>query len=265
MYNVVKYSNWMNELRFNTFDKMDSDFLFTLCATIKNCHSEVIEIPFSYLKKAVHYPQNSNSLNSQFVQDLRRMNKKLLGIQCEMKGRRGVIVTFNLFSTFMIDAERKTLTVRVNPDFAFVLNDLVSEYTKFELDQFISLKSKYSKELYKQLKQWRKAGTAYFPVDELRIAMNCPEKYTMSQFMQKILQPAVKELKDKQCFKRLTLTQIHAKKKGAPVTGCRFTWVKELHEDIAVEDTWNDEGLTALDRDTSLFTADDFYIEEKGA
>ena len=55
---------------------------------------------------------------------------------------------FNLFSRFTIDKDQQTLTVRVNPEFTWLLNEFTDKlkgYTVFELKEFIELQSKYAK------------------------------------------------------------------------------------------------------------------------
>ena len=48
--------------------------------------------------------------------------------------------------------------VAVNPRFSFLLNDLTSQFTRFELAEFTALKSSYAKETYRRLKQYRQTG-----------------------------------------------------------------------------------------------------------
>lgn len=227
MYTVVKYSNWMNELNFSTFTATDFNFFFALCAKAKDQKTETITFTFDELKKLTNYKFTGTA---RFIEDLKRMNKKLLSIDCiiDMEDKAGTLAQLNLFSTFLTRVNDKTLTVRVNPDFCFILNDLLSNYTKFDLSIFVSLESKYSKELFKHFKQWNSTGKVTFPVEELRKKLGAPTSYTNGKFYQLILEPSIKELRTKGCFKNLKCTINYSKQPGRPVKSYTFTWVKPI-------------------------------------
>ena len=54
-------------------------------------------------------------------------------------------------------APKRTLTVSVNSRFSFLLNDLTSQFTRFELAEFTALRSSYAKECYRRLEQAERA------------------------------------------------------------------------------------------------------------
>ncbi|KQI10892.1 hypothetical protein K777_09700, partial [Campylobacter coli CVM 41970] len=58
------------------------------------------------------------------------------------------------------------ITLKINPDFAYLVNQLTTNFTAFELEEFIALSGKYAKTLYRLLKQFRTTGKAYFEWDE---------------------------------------------------------------------------------------------------
>lgn len=83
--------------------------------------------------------------------------------------------TINLFSEFAIyrDLNRnlktntatteaweefKKLEIEVNPKFEYIVNELTKNFTGFKLEEFIALSGKYTKTLYRLLKQFRKTG-----------------------------------------------------------------------------------------------------------
>lgn len=225
-YTVVKYSNWLNELNFSNFTVMDLNFFFALCAKAKEQHTDVINFSFDELKKVTNYKFTGTQ---RFVHDLKRMNSKLLGINCmiDMEDKAGTIAQFNLFSTFLIHVKEQNLTVRVNSDFIFILNDLLSNYTKFDLPIFISLDSKFSKELFRHLRQWSSTGKVTYTVGDLRSMLGAPKSYTNSQFYNFILKTAVAELCECGAFRYLRCTINHEHKKGRPVSGYTFTWKRD--------------------------------------
>ncbi|MEE6591683.1 replication initiation protein, partial [Campylobacter coli] len=66
------------------------------------------------------------------------------------------------------------ITLKINPDFAYLVNQLTTNFTAFELEEFIALSGKYAKTLYRLLKQFRTTGKAYFEWDEFCKVMDIP-------------------------------------------------------------------------------------------
>lgn len=219
---IVKYSNKMNNIPLKNFEKNDLNFFYTLCSKVKNIGSEIIEIPFEELKKSAQYKQSQE----RFVTDLDRMNKKL--IQCSGRFETDdEIVYFNLFSTFRIIKSRKVLKVRVNPDFKWLLNDIVKEFTSFELQEYVALEGIYSKALYRILKQWKTNGkTKKIGVEEFKELLSTPD-YAPKDIMKEIINPAIEDIKKHKAFENIWCEVIYAKKRGRPVEGYIFHFTKE--------------------------------------
>lgn len=188
---IVKYNNKMNKMPLKNFEKNDLNFFYAICSKVKEKSSELIEIPFENLKEMTGYDQAQNRL----ISDLDRMNSKL--IQCRGKFEdEDEIVYFNLFSTFRIVKSRKVLKIRVNPDFTWLMNDIVKEFTSFELQEYVALDGIYSKALYRLLKQWKTNGkTPKYSVDELKELLSIPN-YETRRFMDKIINPAIEDIKN---------------------------------------------------------------------
>lgn len=157
-----------------------------------------------------------------FVEDLKRMNEKLMKITCALKTDTEIIM-FVLFPTFAIN--KQTLTVSVNERFRFILNELVKNFTRFDLQEFVTLESKYSKSLYRLLKQYRTTGKYETEVNDFRLKMDCPESYNNKHFMQNIINPALKNLQG--YFQNLQCEPKYAHKRGNPVLGYIFTFTPE--------------------------------------
>lgn len=221
MLTVVKYSNWMNELNFSCFNATDFNLFFALCVKAREQGTDIISLSYDELRKLTNYKSTSND---RFAEDITRMNQKLMSISCMIEAKPGLQIQFNLFCTFWNDKKCRKLTVRVNPEFLFVLNDILSNYTRFDLPPFVSLNSKYSKELFKHFRQWSSVGKCSYSIDELREMLGVPKTYSNGLFYSKILGPAIEELSDKMCFSFLKCTPHYSKNRGHKVTGYTFTW-----------------------------------------
>ena len=66
-----------------------------------------------------------------------------------------------LFRKFSVKLDEQIVTVRVSEEMEYILNKLnidTGNWTQFEFFEFATLKSVYSKTVYRFLKQYRKTG-----------------------------------------------------------------------------------------------------------
>lgn len=219
---LVKYKNDMNTLHFHGFSAVDLDMLMALCSRMKDKDEDVMEFDFVYLKSIMEYKAKDND---RFINDLDTMNSKLIKVTASFKTDTKKVM-FVLFPTFEIDTEKETLKVRVNPDFKYLLNEITGQFTLFELQEFVSLSGKYSKNLYRLLKQYRRTGTYRIDAIEFQKRMDIPEELEKKYHMRNCIKPAIEELTRLCYFKDLKVEPIKARKKGAPVTAYEFTFRK---------------------------------------
>lgn len=220
---IVIYENYMNDLKFKGFTPVDLNFLMALCSLMRDKGTGAIQFTFYGLRQTAGYTRHSSK---QFISDIRRMHNKLMGMDCTL-GKGDCIVPFMLFSTFDVNLETETLTVSVNEEFMFILNDLTKDHTRFELGQFIDIDSKYAKNLYRLLKQFRCTGRYEVSMENFRERMDCPASYTNKHVMDKLIKPSLKELNGKGYFQNLKCETKCAHKRGAPVIGYIFTFTPE--------------------------------------
>ena len=229
---IVKYKNDMNKLSFKGFTKNDMNLFMSICSNVRENGKKEVIMDFEYLRSISGY--TATAIDS-FVKDLRKMSKDVMSVNCEIITDNKIDM-FNLFSRFTIDKDHQTLTVRVNPEFTWLLNEFTDKlkgYTVFELKEFVELHSKYAKNLYRILKQWRTTGEFVFNnIDDFRIKLDVPESYANRRLMEKIIKPAISEIQtlDKS-FKNIKCEPIYLHKRGRPVSGYKFNWVPEKRMD----------------------------------
>lgn len=232
---IVRYDNRMNTLKFNGFNKVDMNLLMALCSKMKDRSTDRITMTFDRIKELASYTSTDKQ---EFISDLERMSDRLMKVNSKII-TDGKIALFVLFPTFIIDPDEETLTVAVNQDFAFLLNEL-EQYTTFELEEFVDLKSKYAKNLYRLLKQWRTQGQYTFhDLVEFRNLMDIPSSYSNKKVMQKCVNVAIDEIGElDRSFKDFKCKPVYSKKRGKPLEKLIFTWqpeVAELAEDEQLE------------------------------
>lgn len=219
MNEIVKYENRINTLPLTGFSAVELDLFMALCAKTKEKGQEVLTFSYNELKTVTGLARKTDKY---FHDELYKMSDKMVRIHCHF-ANENEFVTFNLFSTFRGSLDKKELTVRVNKDFEFLLNELTKNFTRFELSEFVKLESKYSKSLYRILKQYRKTGTYTVEAEKFRELMDCPKSYENIYFMRDCVNVAVKEL-SQGYFEGLKVEPIRGTTRGRPVVAYTFTF-----------------------------------------
>lgn len=222
MNEVVQYSNDLNSVTFKNFTAMDINLLMVICAKLHERDTEVVVLTYKELRAITGSTQTSNI---EFTKTITRMNRKLLSLQCGIKmGTK--VGGFTLFITYLADYEQGLLEVQVHPKFRYLLNNLLGNYTIFELREFISLKSIYTKNLYRILKQFRITGVVKITdIKDFREKLECPEAYANKDFIRKIFKPSIEALE--KCFDGLSYELKTDSTIGRPLKSIKITFKQE--------------------------------------
>ena len=250
MNEIVKYRNELNKVALRNFKSKELDLFIAIISRMRDKEEEVT-FSFDYLKNLIQY-ETSNSIET-FHKELKSMYNKL--IKCVYGWEtEDEIVRFVLFTEYTIDKKNKTVKVGVNKKYSWVLNAITDGlFTRFELEEFVRLKSSYTKEFYRRMKQFRSTGFWSVNLDEFKRLMDIPVNYRMCDIDVWVLKPIQKELGDK--FK-LKVKKIYSKKsRGRPsVSGFEFTFSKEKYQAEETSKTKNRKEIR---------TPDDFFIHRK--
>lgn len=211
----------MNSIALKNFNAVEMDLFYALCTQVKNKGTDDILLHFEQLKELSNYKPTATK---RFINDLRRTNKKLLNLQFTFEDEH-VVEDFVLFTTFSINKDTETMTVSVNKRFNFFLNELTSNFTRFELEEFTNLESKYSKAMYRLLKQWRTIGKKEWSIEDFRYRLDIPKSYQLIDIDRKVLKPIIIELSS--IFKNFKVNKIK-RGRGGKVVALEFTFQKEL-------------------------------------
>ncbi|MCJ8343141.1 MAG: replication initiation protein [Cetobacterium sp.] len=218
---IIKYHNDMNKVSFAGFKEKELDLFFAICQKMKDKGANEIVFSFSDLRKLSQY---SNRSIERFYSDLDRVYKKMLELNLKYEDEKE-IRRFVLFSRYIIKKDEQIIIIKASEDFEYILNKLIGTFTKFDLVDFVSLKSVYSKNMFKLLKQWESKKNIKYEVEVLREILGVPSKYTTSNFNDRVLKPIMDELP--KYFNELCLEKL---KTGKKVTHLKFTWISRKEE-----------------------------------
>lgn len=234
MKEIVTYHNDINKISFPGFNEKELNVFFALIFLAKNQGIRELSISFSELKTLIN---DDGKNRKRFIATLVSLNDKLASLRQTLK-IDGKIYTFSLFNHLIVDDKEDILMIEVNKIFAFMLNDLIENFTQFELKKMINLKSAYSKNMFRLLKQWESKKEKKFSVDELRSLLTVPVSYNTSKFNEKVLNPIKEELPT--VLPKFDMTK---NKNGVKIVGYTFTWGEE--EEI-IEYTKEEEEIIAI-------------------
>ena len=189
---VVRYNNDLNNKTYlKNFNALELNFFMAICSKLKTQGTDEVIFTFNELKKKIQYDRETTRNTDNFISKLRSTNRKILNSICEIE-TKDYIDQFVLFPTFRISKKTGTLTVRINQDYAYLLNDF-SNFTEFGLANFIKLSSKYVKLLYKELMQFRSTGKLYLTMEDFRKKLDIPNSYSFSKIKDRILVPSIQD------------------------------------------------------------------------
>lgn len=189
---VVRYNNDLNNKTYlKNFNALELNFFMAICSKLKTQGTDEVIFSFSELKKKIQYDRETTRNTDNFISKLRSTNRKILNSICEIE-TKDYIDQFVLFPTFRISKKTGTLTVRINQDYAYLLNDF-SNFTEFGLANFIKLSSKYVKLLYKELMQFKSTGKLYLTMEDFRKKLDIPNSYSFSKIKNRILVPSIQD------------------------------------------------------------------------
>ncbi|KAB5900706.1 replication initiation protein, partial [Bifidobacterium adolescentis] len=190
---IVKYSNQFNNQALRKFTALDLDLLMAIASRVRDKGTDEVAFTFEELKRLAGLQRNMT--NDEFAKQIANVNRRLLALNFEFQNEEHDIIQFALFAGFVTSPTKRTLTVSVNSRFSFLLNDLTSQFTRFELAEFADLKSKYAKEFYRRAKQYRSSGIWKISRDEFCRLLSVP-KSTAEQVRdlnKRVLKPIIEE------------------------------------------------------------------------
>ena len=230
MNEIVKYhKDFENKLVLKNFTASELNFLMAICTKVRDKKEDEVIFSFNELKNISNW---TNKNDKDFIHSLEMTNKKLIELTFRFENEKEIIM-FILFPTFHIDKDEKTLKVAVNTKFAYLLNNLSNNFNWYQLKDFTSLKSKYSKLLYKELMLFKDTGYRIFKIEDFRKKLDIPEKYRMTNIKQKVLTPIEEDFKH--IFSKFEIVKI---KNGRDIAQIRFNFTYSNIKPVeVVEDT----------------------------
>ncbi|EAL8934415.1 replication initiation protein, partial [Campylobacter coli] len=247
MSEIVKYNNDFNLLPMPELKAIQMDMFMAIISLTKDKKENT---PF--LKKFFNPDKRKIIIPQKKFIELCRLNdskmdykeiffaiddclKKLCNFLVSYQKDERTIYNFVCFEEANIIADEVHITLQ-SRFYDMIINKKFG-FTAFELAEFAELSGKYTKTLYRLLKQFRTTGKAYFEWEEFCRIMKIPENYRQIDIDQRILKPAIKELsKERNLFDQIRVPfknlayekeKTAGRGRGGKVSGITFTFKPE--------------------------------------
>ena len=240
MSNLVVYKDEMNTVPLRSFNSKEMDLFFSICSKMRDQGLETITFDFEELRELSDYKYTAYD---RFINDIEGVYNKLIQLNIRI-GTHREFTRFVLFTQYSVSAEKETVTIKVNTDFKHILNNIFDNFTKFELEEFTTLRSSYSKTAYRLLKQFRQSGYYIVQIDEFRRLFDIPKSYQMSDIDKRVLERIEDELPE--FFKDLKITKLRGK-------GRRKRFIEHIEFKFRPEDDVRKGEKLFRDKDTGEY------------
>lgn len=237
---IVKYNNKLNTLTFHNFTESEMKIFFALIAKMKNHGTESVMFTFSELKRLTHEKKNYTKL--EYARLIESMYSKLISLRYKYDDGEDKAGEFNLFSGYSRSLKEEYFELSVTPQFQSLLNDLAREFTRFELEEFIKLRGKYTKQIYRLLKQWRTVGHYSVLMKDFRELVDIPEKYNTGEVTRRVIEPAIDKMHKIYAFRNL-----------------KYEYSYSGHKPIRVIFSWNPELVDKDGRESMKYLEQEWY------
>ena len=240
MKEVTRYKNEMNTLSIGKWTAEEMNFLFAILTQVRDEGCKTLTFDTYDLREYVKFdrtqPQRWNNTMKSVVSKIAQL--------VYLHEDENIFRALPLFRELSVDLNKQVVTVRVSEEMEYILNKLnidTGSWTQFEFFEFATLKSVYSKSVFRFLKQYRKTGFWKIDLTDFKKLLNVPESYQASDIDKRVLKPVMNELPS--IFKGLKIHKIKSRRRGNQLLGYEFTFQKETTQKW-LDDKFDNAGKT---------------------
>lgn len=228
---IVKYRNEFNLTNLNKLDKIEQDILFTMCSRITKNKTLEAEMTFAELQEKAFLSERKYSLDKS-IQKLSSLGDKIVKIIFTVSNDKDII-KMPMFALFHASQEKENISVRLNSEFATYLFDIPEKigFSKFELEQFVYLKSKYAKTLFRFLLQNYK-GKWTIGFNDFREIMDFPKSYGNGRVLD-YTKKLLPEIEETGYFSNIEFDYTTYNRQGRPIKDIIFSY--KINKEKALE------------------------------
>ncbi|KRN04062.1 replication initiation protein [Holzapfeliella floricola] len=221
---ITKYDQELDTIPLGKLKPNEIDLFFSIITKMRDKRDDKIRFYFDELKALSDYHDKNSE---RFLNLVRSTYKKLMTLYFGSRSKSGLREEyFIIFSEFTIDCDDygQYVDVQIYDKAIPLLNDLTT-WVRYSLRELTSLRSAYSKTLFRLIKGFRTTGYYKIKKEDFNELMAIPKSYSQSLINARIVNPSVEELQP--YFKNLRVKKEYAKTKGNPLKSYIFTFTPE--------------------------------------
>ena len=214
--------NEFNEVSMRQWTAKEMDLFIAIVSKVMNKKQDVVTLDTEELRTIISEKKNLDRWKETVVSVVNKIG--------ELKYHSYTDKAYSLvfpFSKFDVFFDEKKIEVKVSEHFEKIVNVILKngEFTFYELEEFVKIKSTYAKTMYRHLKQWRTTGKAEFPIERFREMLDVPESYTSGEVTRRVVFQIIKELSP--FFEGLKYEVIKGSGRGTPIKSYVFKFKKQ--------------------------------------
>ena len=239
-YQVVRYKNEINKLNLSLLNPGELNIFIAMLSLVKNKGIEKIEVDYENFRKMARVDKNinDNEFGTLVVNTLSKVGAGSILLDTDEK-----FMMFAIFDRVEVDKVTKKMSFNLSDTFVTYFNNFLTNYTSFPLNDFIEIKSKYAKLLYKTLMQFNGSGRYYENYDKfVNEVLEIPSTTARNNINYKYVNPSVERIR-----------------MSGAIPDLRVNLVKKQNKTVAIEFNWTPVNFTDHGKnDTDI---DGFYNE----
>lgn len=214
--------NEFNEVSMRQWTAKEMDLFIAIVSKVMNKKQDVVTLDTEELRTIISEKKNLDRWKETVVSVVNKIG--------ELKYHSYTDKAYSLvfpFSKFDVFFDEKKIEVKVSEHFEKIINVILKngEFTFYELEEFVQIKSTYAKTMYRHLKQWRTTGKAEFSIERFREMLDVPESYTSGEVTRRVVLQIMKELSP--FFEDLEYKVIKGSGRGTPIKSYVFKFKKQ--------------------------------------
>lgn len=220
----IYYDNTFNKTNLNLFTQAQTNVLMAILSKMGQSMDEDGRFFAEYNFKEI---RRMTEMKELYASKLEKALSKLIETKVKFF-ENGQYYSGRLFSKCILTS-KSTVKITLSTEMTQKLILNKSEYTILELDEYVQIRNKYAKELYRLLRQFRHTGILIIKKEDLLEIISPPKSYNDYDIIRETLNPAIKG--NQKHFENLKLTNYTKGGNGLPEI-CKFTFKKHAKKNI---------------------------------
>lgn len=226
---VTRIKNEVNSIPMREWNSEEMNFFFAILTRLRDEGiREIVMDKYELAELAAYTVEH----NQRYEETMRSLATKIQTLTYweSSKNSFKVMPLFTKFeASWNDDLSDLKVSVKVNEEFEYILNQWnLGNWTAFQLKEFTSIKSTYSKTLFRLLKQWKNIGRKDYSVADFKRLLSIPDSYTPGMINKRIVTRCIKDLAP--FFPGIKVKAVQSNTRGNPITSFYFSWIPQENE-----------------------------------